>query len=325
MKRGSSLLSRGYQNHIPHFIESFAPVTHVLNSGRSYLKYPNQINIIFHTVAKWKGDASWQHHVLDSFLEKYEMTNGVRPKVVHPQNGADPLASGWNAFSEDSTATTWDPESRQLNSSVNYVVCFDQLLLFPRNGFYSVSDAAFLREAVVPGGAPTTNSTVAVVNRAKTRRISNFDQVVEEIRMITKTDPLVLTDFPEGVVAQSYLLKSITMLVSVHGAGMSNMIFMPQRSVIVEILPYGSKHIYSFDELGRSCGHDMLHLYNLNRSLTRIDDGCRILLDTYADGENCTAMSTECLVCLKAGNTTVNIQHLRSILEQLSSWRQKYN
>ena len=48
-------------------------------------------------------------------------------------------------------------------------------------------------------------------------------------------------------------MRNTTVLVAVHGSGMSNIVFLPKDAVVIEIFPYGFERI-TYEILARKIG-----------------------------------------------------------------------
>ena len=48
-------------------------------------------------------------------------------------------------------------------------------------------------------------------------------------------------------------MRKTTVLVAVHGSGMSNIVFLPKDAVVIEIFPYGFERI-TYEILARKIG-----------------------------------------------------------------------
>jgi hypothetical protein len=105
----------------------------------------------------------------------------------------------------------------------------------------------------------TRPETGIYVSRAKTnkRRISNEVYVVS---MIEKLGYQTVTMEDLSLTSQINLMKNTKVLLGPHGAGLTNMIFMPTGSVIVEIRKEGDSHNNCFFSLACALGHKYYYL-----------------------------------------------------------------
>nr|AGS18880.1 GT61_6 [Plantago ovata] len=88
------------------------------------------------------------------------------------------------------------------------------------------------------------------ISRKKTRVITNqeeISQVASELGFkVVIADPEILT-----VVEIAQLVNSCDLLMGIHGAGLTNMVFLPENAVLIQILPFGE-----IDGSGNTCYRD---------------------------------------------------------------------
>jgi Glycosyltransferase 61 len=76
-----------------------------------------------------------------------------------------------------------------------------------------------------------------IVARAKTRRFINLDDIVHAAESLGFE--VVATEATDGLDRFSLIINSCDAMMGVHGAGLSNMVFLPINSVFIQILPLG--------------------------------------------------------------------------------------
>ncbi|KAF3338443.1 EGF domain-specific O-linked [Carex littledalei] len=76
-----------------------------------------------------------------------------------------------------------------------------------------------------------------IVARAKTRRFVNLDDIIDTAERLGFE--VVATEATDGLDRFSLVVNSCDVMMGVHGAGLSNMVFLPSNSVFIQILPWG--------------------------------------------------------------------------------------
>lgn len=76
-----------------------------------------------------------------------------------------------------------------------------------------------------------------IVSRAKTRRFVNLDDIIDTAERLGFE--VVATEATDGLDRFSLVVNSCDAMMGVHGAGLSNMVFLPINSVLIQILPWG--------------------------------------------------------------------------------------
>ncbi|KAL6848286.1 hypothetical protein ACP4OV_022414 [Aristida adscensionis] len=119
--------------------------------------------------------------------------------------------------------------------------------------------AAFLRDAyALPRAAPAslrrspeTRPRLLLLNRARTRRFLNADEVARAAEA-AGFDVAVMEMLREErtVAEQARAANSFDALVGVHGAGLTNAVFLPRGAVLIQVVPYGKMEYLSRLEFG---------------------------------------------------------------------------
>ncbi|KAJ4765405.1 Glycosyltransferase family 61 protein [Rhynchospora pubera] len=76
-----------------------------------------------------------------------------------------------------------------------------------------------------------------IVARAKTRRFMNLDEIVRAAEKLGFE--VVATEATNELVKFSVVVNSCDAIMGVHGAGLTNMVFLPINTVFIQILPWG--------------------------------------------------------------------------------------
>ena len=102
---------------------------------------------------------------------------------------------------------------------------------------------AFLRRlythfSITPRFKITGKPVVTIIDRQQTRKIYNLKGMTENIRKKYPDHTINLVDFSTlSLREQIILVQSTDVLIGHHGAGMTHVLFLPEESAVVEILP----------------------------------------------------------------------------------------
>jgi capsular polysaccharide biosynthesis protein len=118
--------------------------------------------------------------------------------------------------------------------------------------------AVFLAAAGI-GETPAVPTRLYISRRKAPRRKVLNESEVEQLLARYGFQCVCLEDFTFE--DQLRLCASATVLVSMHGAGLSNMIFMPEHSTVVEFRKFDDGLNYFFTGLGDTLGHHYHLLY----------------------------------------------------------------
>ncbi|KAJ4794108.1 Glycosyltransferase family 61 protein [Rhynchospora pubera] len=77
-----------------------------------------------------------------------------------------------------------------------------------------------------------------IVARGKTRRFMNLDDIVHSAEELGFE--VVATEATDGLDRFSLVVNSCDAIMGVHGAGLSNMVFLPINAVFIQIVPWGN-------------------------------------------------------------------------------------
>lgn len=114
---------------------------------------------------------------------------------------------------------------------------------------YSMEDfRAFLRSvyslpAITTAGKSRKKPRLLIISRKKTRTFSNPDEISRLARNMGFE--VIVSEADVGVARFAELVNSCDVMMGVHGAGLTNMVFLPENAILIQILPIGG-----FDWLG---------------------------------------------------------------------------
>lgn len=85
--------------------------------------------------------------------------------------------------------------------------------------------------------AATQKPRLLIISRGKTRRLLNAEEIADVARSLGFKPVIKETDGNVASVAE--FVNSFDVMVGVHGAGLTNMVFLPENAVIIQIIPLG--------------------------------------------------------------------------------------
>ncbi|KAG6477019.1 hypothetical protein ZIOFF_066269 [Zingiber officinale] len=102
----------------------------------------------------------------------------------------------------------------------------------------------FMREAYsldrdhAGGARGRRNPRLLVISRARTRKFMNVDEIARLARKVGFEVVVAEADFG-GVANFSRLVNSCDAMLGVHGAGLTNAVFLPTNAVLIQVVPFG--------------------------------------------------------------------------------------
>ncbi|KAG1334830.1 alpha-1,3-arabinosyltransferase XAT3 [Cocos nucifera] len=113
------------------------------------------------------------------------------------------------------------------------------------NGYSMVDFTRFLRSAyslersypIRIGEHPGRKPRLLIIARSRTRRFVNLDQI---IRMAEKSGfEVVVSEADINVTRFAHIVNSCDVMMGVHGAGLTNFVFLPTNAILIQIVPWG--------------------------------------------------------------------------------------
>ncbi|CAH8370347.1 unnamed protein product [Eruca vesicaria subsp. sativa] len=122
---------------------------------------------------------------------------------------------------------------------------FKELTIDPSYSEYSMSDfRRFLRDAyslrnaaVTTGESLQRRPRILILSRARTRAFTNADEIANAAGEIGFE--AVVAEANTGLAHFAETVNSCDVMLGVHGAGLTNMVFLPEKAVVIQILPLG--------------------------------------------------------------------------------------
>jgi len=122
---------------------------------------------------------------------------------------------------------------------------YKELTIDPSNSEYSMSDfRSFLRDAYSLRNAAVTTRRIRrrrprilILSRSRSRAFVNAGEIARAARQIGFK--VVVGEANTGVASFAQTVNSCDVMLGVHGAGLTNMVFLPESAVVIQILPIG--------------------------------------------------------------------------------------
>ncbi|WZZ61760.1 hypothetical protein YC2023_061867 [Brassica napus] len=134
---------------------------------------------------------------------------------------------------------------------------FKELTIDPSHSEYSMSDfRRFLRDtyslrnaAVSTGESLRRRPRILIISRARSRAFTNTDEIANAAGEIGFE--VVVAEANTGVASFAETVNSCDVMLGVHGAGLTNMVFLPENAVVFQILPIGGFEWLAETDFGR--------------------------------------------------------------------------
>ncbi|XP_078176714.1 alpha-1,3-arabinosyltransferase XAT2-like [Carex rostrata] len=91
---------------------------------------------------------------------------------------------------------------------------------------------------------------IAILLRKVTRTFTNENEIVEMAKEVgfevVRTDAETTKDFPRI----AHLINSCDVLMGLHGAGLTNMMYLPNNATLIQVIPWGDLRLVSWKDFG---------------------------------------------------------------------------
>jgi protein O-mannose beta-1,4-N-acetylglucosaminyltransferase len=122
---------------------------------------------------------------------------------------------------------------------------FKELTIDPSNSEYSMSDfRSFLRDtyslrndAVATRQIRRRRPRILILARGRSRAFVNTGEIARAARQIGFK--VVVAEANIGIAKFAQTVNSCDVMLGVHGAGLTNMVFLPENAVVIQVLPIG--------------------------------------------------------------------------------------
>ncbi|XP_056842733.1 alpha-1,3-arabinosyltransferase XAT3-like [Raphanus sativus] len=140
---------------------------------------------------------------------------------------------------------------------------FKELTIDPFSSKYSMSDfLRFLRDTYSLRNAAVSlrrKPRILILSRARSRAFTNTDEIANAAGEIGFE--VVVAEANTGVARFAKTVNSCDVMLGVHGAGLTNMVFLPENAVVIQILPIGGFEWLADTYFGRPAkGMDLRYL-----------------------------------------------------------------
>lgn len=116
------------------------------------------------------------------------------------------------------------------------------------NNYSMVDFNAFMRRAynlkrasvTVLGEQPSKKPRLLIISRRRTRTFLNLNEIVEMAKDIGYEVVVNEADVSSRISEMAQVVNSCDVMMGVHGAGLTNCVFLPQNGTLIQIVPWGA-------------------------------------------------------------------------------------
>lgn len=99
-------------------------------------------------------------------------------------------------------------------------------------------------------GGASAKPRLMIVSRQRTRILINEDQVSRMARKLGYEVVSAESDVSTNLTKFAQLVNSCDVMMGVHGAGLTNMVFLPEKAVLIQVVPLGAIDIFAKLDFG---------------------------------------------------------------------------
>ena len=304
---GTTILVVNYQQHIPHFGEGlfFALSGLLAGDGELLCEAGRACRLLFHQVEQWpeRRSIAWHEGALTvaaAAVPRHALTvlNADLFNVAGAARSAE-VAVGCGAGALE----------------------FERLAVvhsrYMRRWFVSPLACAAFRGAALRLHAPTGSDVgvlqrgaVALLVRRGSRSITNSDAVEAALRKRFGVDVRTIAFDGLAFAEQVIALHDVRLLVAPHGAGLTNLVFLPPGAALVEVFPLHWRPGDYFDSLAGSCSVWYSAYQNEDVSSATLSESCRKSFGERLPPLDECADRQHCINCGKQSATLVDLTRL---------------
>ena len=212
-------------------------------TGNLFHDFTDVIVPLFTTASQFDGEvqflitdmALWwtiKYHTLLQKLSKYPLIDFSKDDQVHCFKHA---IVGTHAYMEFTIDATKSPNGVTM-------VDFNRFM----RSAYSLPKAA----AAALGESPRVKPRLLIIKRHRTRMFLNLEEIIgmaEELGFEVVIDEANVSSDINGF---ARLVNSVDVMMGVHGAGLTNCVFLPQNATLIQIVPFGGLDWISRTDFG---------------------------------------------------------------------------
>ncbi|XBJ18010.1 hypothetical protein VPH35_009286 [Triticum aestivum] len=212
-------------------------------TGNLFHDFTDVIVPLFTTASQFDGEvqflitdmALWwtiKYHTLLQKLSKYPLIDFSKDDQVHCFKHA---IVGTHAYMEFTIDATKSPNGVTM-------VDFNRFM----RSAYSLPKAA----AAALGESPRVKPRLLIIKRHRTRMFLNLEEIIgmaEELGFEVVIDEANVSSDINGF---AKLVNSVDVMMGVHGAGLTNCVFLPQNATLIQIVPFGGLDWISRTDFG---------------------------------------------------------------------------
>ena len=306
---GTTLLIVNYQQHIPHFAEGlFFALTGLLSMNSTILcgEEESACRLLFHQIEQWpeRTSIAWHTDALDVAAAAVPRALAVLNPDLYNVAGAS-------------------RSSEILPGCGSGSLAFERLVLlhprYERRWFTEPSACAAFRKAALGLHVPGANSNlathvIALLLRRGSRNIVNSEAVEAAMRKRFAENVRLLTFEGLTFAEQVKALHDVKLLVAPHGAGLTNIAFMPPGAALIEVFPIYYRPGEYFDALARGCGMWYGAYENTDVNSAVLDEQCHSEFGGRLPTAGNCSRPERCAHCGKQSATRVSIERLDALL-----------
>lgn len=95
-----------------------------------------------------------------------------------------------------------------------------------------------------------TKPRLMIVSRKRTRILSNEDEVARLARKLGYEVVVAEADVSTNLTRFAQTVNSCDVLMGIHGAGLTNMVFLPDNAILIQIVPLGGIEVFARLDFG---------------------------------------------------------------------------
>jgi len=352
---GTTIVSMAYQYHIPHFVEALLPLINTLSQKKRFGVSPPYRVIIGRKESWQGNTGYQLNltDIVLSAIEENKFASSYDKDWLRLLGWKGDLPEEPEWFTKELGIYNWmiDERLSHLQNTTNYIVCFDQLTI-PSYSWYGTTDSSILfrrylydllamrpiaygesndaalsslqnitmnYNSLHPCGRTSAIKSqpgeIVMVQRKSTRGIANFDKLLNFVFTVTGIRPRIVEDFEGSLFNQASQVINSRILISTHGAGLTNVIFMPVGSAVIEVLPFGYDVSYYFKWLTTSSGLRHHQYINQNIDDSVMTGSCVTLFNKFKQSIQACGEDGGCFHCMKSAKTRIDLELFRPLLE----------